>query len=237
MSFQKKKMKRRKDYSNTKVKSRNLLTNVSYRRFKQSDFNKTNFIVDILSVLVQKFNPINLERKLDVEKERDMVKYLWDDCTPHDFVRYMYKQKNYALISNPNLTYQKANEIVKKILLEESNRINILKCKIGEKFPLIHFIYSLLFSKIYNRTNNFRIQKKNNFDFYFQTWKNRKAASAVAPRLLKQLPLDQAKHITTEVLSTATDPSSYQDRAVQKNEQMSISTKIRDSELANNGFC
>ena len=43
MSFQKK-MKRRKDYTNTKVKTRNLLTNFSYRRFKQSDFNK-DFII------------------------------------------------------------------------------------------------------------------------------------------------------------------------------------------------
>ena len=30
----KKEMKQRSDYSNTKVKTRNLLTNVSYRRFK-----------------------------------------------------------------------------------------------------------------------------------------------------------------------------------------------------------
>ena len=53
------------NYSNAKVKSRNLLTNVSYRRFKQSDFNTSSFIVDILSFLVQNFNPINLDRKLD----------------------------------------------------------------------------------------------------------------------------------------------------------------------------
>ena len=33
-------MKRRKDYSTTKVKTRNLLANVLYRRFKQSDFHK-----------------------------------------------------------------------------------------------------------------------------------------------------------------------------------------------------
>ena len=164
-----------------------------------------------------------MERKLDVEKERDMVKYLWDDCIPHDFVRYMYKQENYAVISKPNLTYQKANEIVKNFLL--------LKYKIEKKIPLIHFIYSLLFSKIYNRTNNFGIQKKNNFDFYFQTWKNRKTAGAIAPKLLKQLPLDQAKHITTEVLSTMKEPSNYQDRAVQKNEQMPIDIKSSDSEL------
>ena len=53
MSFQKKKMRQRQDYSSTKVKTRNLLTNVSYRRFKQTDFNKKNFIVDIMSFLTQ----------------------------------------------------------------------------------------------------------------------------------------------------------------------------------------
>ena len=36
----KKQMRQRKDYSINKVKTRNLLTNVSYRRFKQTDFNK-----------------------------------------------------------------------------------------------------------------------------------------------------------------------------------------------------
>ena len=61
----------------------------------------------------------------------------------------------------------KSNNIVKNYLLEESNRINILKYKIEEKFPLIHYIYLLLLRKIYNRTNNFRIQNKNDFDFYF----------------------------------------------------------------------
>ena len=81
----KKKMKQRNDYSNTKVKTRNLLTNVLYRRFKQSDFNKTNVIVDILSFLVQNFNPINLYIKFDTEKERDMIKFMWDECIPHEF--------------------------------------------------------------------------------------------------------------------------------------------------------
>ena len=89
-----KKMKQIKDYSSTKVKTRRLLTNVSYRRFKQLDFNKNSFVNDILSFSTQNFNPINLDRKLDVEKERDMIKFLWDECIPHDFVRYIYLQKN-----------------------------------------------------------------------------------------------------------------------------------------------
>ena len=54
-------------YSNTKVKARNLLTNVQYRRYKQKDFNNASFAIDILSFLVQNFNPINLDRKLDNE--------------------------------------------------------------------------------------------------------------------------------------------------------------------------
>ena len=59
-----------------------------------------------------------MERKLDVDKERDMTKYLWDDCIPHDFYQ-----------GKPNLTYQKASNIFKNYLLEELNRINMLKYK------------------------------------------------------------------------------------------------------------
>ena len=108
----KKKMRQRKDYSNTKVKTRNLLTNVSYRTSKQTGFNKKNFIVNIMSFLTKNFNPINLDRKLDLEKEGNMIKFLCDKCLPHDFVRHMYLPKNYDVISSPHLTYQKANEIV-----------------------------------------------------------------------------------------------------------------------------
>ena len=69
MSFQKK-VKRRSDYSNTKVKTRNLLTNVAYIRFKQSDFMKDSFVIDLLSFLVQNCNPINLEIKLETGKKK-----------------------------------------------------------------------------------------------------------------------------------------------------------------------
>ena len=168
-------MKRRSDYSNTKVKTRNLLTNVSYRRFKQSDFNKNNLIVDILSFLVQNFNPVNLDIKLDTEKKREMVKFMWDECIPNEFVSFIYKHRYYTQISQLSLTYQKANRIVKEYLAEDINRINHLKFKIEEKFDLIHFIYSLLFSKVYNRTNSFGIRKKKTLlNFIFKPEKLKK---------------------------------------------------------------
>ena len=101
-----------------------MLTNVTYRRFKQSDFHNDSFIIEILLFLVQNFNPVYLDIKLDVAKEREMVKFL--------------------------------------------------KFKIEEKFELIHYVYLLLFSKIYNRTNNFGIKRKNDFDFNFQLCKKKK---------------------------------------------------------------
>ena len=69
-----------------------------------------------------------------------MVKFLWDECILHDFIRYMYKQDNYTEISKSNLTYQKANNIVKNFISEDLNRINLLKYKIEQRFPLIHYI-------------------------------------------------------------------------------------------------
>ena len=137
----KNKMRKRTDYSNAKVKIRNLLTKVSYRRFKQTDFNKKKFIVDIMSFLTQNFNPINLDRKLDPEKECNMVKFLWDECIPHEFVRYLYSAKKFNLISNLNFTYQKANEMVLNYFFEDLNRINTATLKIEEKFQLIHYVY------------------------------------------------------------------------------------------------
>ena len=125
-----------------------MLTNVTYRRFKQSDFLKDSFVIDILSFFVQKCNPINLEIKLEAEQERKIKKFLRDVCIPHDFVNFMLKHKSYNIISQPNLTYQEANKIVTGYLLEDGNRINQLKYKMAEKFNLIHYIYSLLYAKM-----------------------------------------------------------------------------------------
>ena len=149
-----------------------------------------------------------MDIKLELEKERDMVKFIWDMCVPHEFVSFILKQENCNIISQPNLTYQKANNIVKAYLFEDWNRINHLKYKIAERFELIHFIYLFSFSKIYNRTNPFGIQRKNDFDFQFQNWRKR-----------KQRKYDAAK-----------EPSNYVDRKIEKHEEASIDFLIENNQ-------
>ena len=121
-----------------------------------------------------------MEIKLEVEKEREMVKFMWDVCIPHEFVNFMLKHKSYNIISQPNLTDQKANTIVKSYLSEDENRINHLKYKIAEKFNLIRYIYSFLYAKIYKRTNIFGTERKNDFDFQFQMWQKEKQQKFIA---------------------------------------------------------
>ena len=106
------------------------MTNVSYRRFKQSDVLNDSFIIEILSFIVQNFAPIILDRKLDDEKEKRIVKFLWDECIPHDFTRFIYKKDIFLVVSSPKLTYQKADGVVKEFIKEDPNRISHLKYRL-----------------------------------------------------------------------------------------------------------
>ena len=71
-----KKEKATTKYSNTNVKTTNLLKNVSYRRYKPEDVEKTNFVINVSSFLTQNLNSAGLDRKLETPLERDYVKMI-----------------------------------------------------------------------------------------------------------------------------------------------------------------
>ena len=106
-------------YSNTKVKTRNLLTNVSYRKYKPEDVEKTNFVINIFSFLKQNLNPTGLDRKLGTLLKRDYIKMIWDSCVLHKFTQFIYLKEHFIELSQPHITYQKANNIVVKFVEED----------------------------------------------------------------------------------------------------------------------
>ena len=97
-----------------------------------------------------------------------------DNCIPYDFSKYILQQKQFDIISQPNLTYQKSNKIVLSCLQDNEEKLSHLKYKLIEKFNLIHYVYSILYAKIYNRINHFGIKRKNDFDFQFELWRKEK---------------------------------------------------------------
>ena len=177
-------------YSNTKVKTRNLLTNVSYRRYKPEDVEKTNFVIDIFSFLATNLNPTGLDRKLETLLERDYLQMVWDTCVPHKFIKLISLKDNFIELSKPHITYQKANNIVVKFVEEDVQNIDLLKSALRNHLRTIQYVYSLLFSKIYNRTNRSGINTKSHFGFIFNNWKHHKN-NIVLPKPTKNRVVEQ----------------------------------------------
>ena len=168
--------KRNTQYSSTKVKARNLLTNIAYRRYKESDFKNLNFIIDLLTFTLQYFNPIDIARKVDNEDEQKMISFIWEECLPHDFAAEIYKKENYSIVADPKLTYNKANAIVKKWVVERKNKSELCEM-IEDNFKYIHHVFSSLFSKVYSRISQFGIKNKAEFDAVFALFKMKQKTS------------------------------------------------------------
>ena len=52
---------------------------------------------------------------------------MWDICLPHVFTRFIYLKDNYTILSSPNLTYQKADNIVKRFIEQDIKNIDVLR--------------------------------------------------------------------------------------------------------------
>ena len=125
-----------------------------------------NFVV-VFSFLRQNLNPTGLYRKLETTLERDYVKMIWDTCVPHKFSTFVYFFKKIIHLCQPHITYQKANNIVLKFIEEDLQNFELLKAALRGNLRTIQYMYSLLFPKIYNRTNKFGINNKLQFDFFY----------------------------------------------------------------------
>ena len=100
---------------------------------------------------------------------------IWDSCVPHKFSKFTYQKENFIELSQPYITYQKANNIVLKFVEEDAQNIDLLKSALRDHLQTIQYVYSLLFPKIYNRTNRFGINNKSHFGFIFTNWRHCKS--------------------------------------------------------------
>ena len=74
--FEKPTAKKRK-YSSTKVKTRNILTNLSYIRINRLDFDNKSYVLDILTFIIQYLNIFLLDLKLETQFEKNMLMFIW----------------------------------------------------------------------------------------------------------------------------------------------------------------
>ena len=82
--------------------------------------------------------------------------------------------KNCLMLSETQVTYQKASDILNEFLGQNQTENFDLKESLIENINVIRYVYSTFFLKIYNRNNVFRIKNKSNFDFSYQLWMSSK---------------------------------------------------------------
>ena len=62
-----------KRYTTTRIKSRNVLSNISYIGINKEDHYKENFIFDVYLLMAKNLNLLSLDRKLADKNEHEMI--------------------------------------------------------------------------------------------------------------------------------------------------------------------
>ena len=114
------------NYSVTKVKARNFLTNDSYNRAKETDFQNRSFVIDCYSFIILYLNPFYLERKSENSIDRDYVNAMWNLMIQPALYNFIYQEENFKTLNKLKLKFQDTNEII-KTFLNDNSQLEILK--------------------------------------------------------------------------------------------------------------
>ena len=158
-------------YNSTKVKTRNILTNLSYLRVSKLDFDKKSYLIDFVTYVIQYLNAFTIDLKLETQLEKNMLMFIWMNCLPSKLTEFVSSKDHYDTITNPKTKFKDIYQIVKEYMSYEAN-YEEAKELIKSYFDEIRYVFAFLFPKIYSRINENGKQIKRKFDFSFSLWIN-----------------------------------------------------------------
>ena len=159
-----------KNYSSTKVKARNFLTNVSYNRITTADYKNNNFVIDCFTFLILYLNPFYLERKFETNVEREFVNTLWMFLMPSNLYNYITQNENMKTLNKIKIKYQDAKDIIIGFIQHDQSNLNVLSEFLEKNAILYQFLYGNLFPKCFCRINDYGIRAKTLFSTYYHNF-------------------------------------------------------------------
>ena len=155
-----------------KVKSRNLLTNISYNRLKHIDFDNAAFVIDCFTYIFFNLNLFFLEQKFDDEYNRECVRMLWTYLVQNEFYIFIRKHDNFNILNKLSLKYQNASEIVNNFIAENKEHFPRLKEYFKRNAQVSQYIYATMFPKCFCRVDDYGVNSKVAFDIAYRGYKN-----------------------------------------------------------------
>ena len=134
------------NYSPTKVKARNFLTNISYNRVKDEDFNNRSFIIDCYSFVLLYLNLFYLDQKFENSLEK--VEALWQLQIPNNFYVFICRPENCKILNKLKLKFQETPEIV-KTYADDLEGYQLLQTSFKQNAKVIQYVYANLFRRYF----------------------------------------------------------------------------------------
>ena len=136
------------NYSPTKVKARNFLTNILNNRVKDDDFNNRSFIIDCYSFILLYLYLFYLDRKFQNNVEKDYVEVLWQLQIPNDFYVFICRPENYKILNKLKLKFQETSKIVKRYA-DDLISYQQLQTSFKQNAKVIQYVYTNLFPRYF----------------------------------------------------------------------------------------
>ena len=95
----------------SRIKSCNFLTNISYRGMKEEDLFDRSFVFDVYTMTTKNINPFSLERKIFDVKDCKMINIFWEQSNEPSFYKLICKPPNFLYLNGKNVTYPKVAQI------------------------------------------------------------------------------------------------------------------------------
>ena len=158
-------------YSSTKIKARNFLSNIAYRRISKKDFVSASFIVDMLSYIIVNVKPFFLSTNYPELEHQGMVRMLWEKCLSARFYEHVRKAENFEILNSGKTTFKQCKAIVCAYVQQPDIWQELMKYV--QMFNTNYqYIYSLLFPLNYLKANKHGIKNRNSFSLCFSEWKS-----------------------------------------------------------------
>ena len=156
------------NYSPTKVKARNFLTNISYSRVKDEDFNNKSFIIDCyMSFIFLYLNPFYLDRKCKNSIEKDYVEALWQLQILNIFYVFICRPENYKILNKLKLKFQETSKII-KTYADDLVGYQQLQTSFKQYAKVVQYVYANLFPRYFNRLDDYSVGCKLEFDCVYK---------------------------------------------------------------------
>ena len=224
-----------KNYSNTKVKARNFLTNDSYNRISTVDYKNTNFVIDCFTFLILYLNPFYLERKFEAISEREFINTLWAYLMPCALYNHIIKNENMKTLNKIKVKYQHAKDIMITFTQNDQSNLNVLSEFLEKNAIVYQFLFGNLFPKCFCRVNDYGIRAKTLFSTYYHNFNVQKNIINWQNNNLKEEEEEELKLIDTPIITNNSNDDNKEniDPEKQKQQQEEKEKKKQKRKLKN----